>query len=116
MNEALIVRTANPITLVYVGKECLFVYPTNQEAWEHMRGLIAVSDQEDDWPQEIYMVLALADRTGVRCPQIAHITAKENELEHRELFGAEFTEFNARVIRDWPTIQESADVSSLLYI
>ena len=105
----------NVLTLVYVGGTYLFVYPTNQDAWENLKGLVAVGDGEGDWPEEVYLVLLLID-THIRIAQIGHITCPDGDekLKYTELWGDDFVMFSDRVMTDWPKIKESPDVKRLL--
>ena len=104
------------LSFVYVGGKCLFVFPTNQLAWEQLSGLVAVEDRGIAWPDEVYLVLALVDSAGIRVPQVGHVVSENNRLVYRTLWGEDHTDFSNRVIADWPTIKEGLGVGHLLRI
>jgi hypothetical protein len=122
MNK-LIERTNTPISLVYVGGECLLVYPTNQQAWEHLSSLVAIGDGQDDWPREVYLVLALCTSDSiVGIPQIGQVVLNKADQtlgcvpKYKELWGPDYDAFQEKIKKDWPRIKESQDVSRLLHI
>ena len=114
MNNLIEKVPGSVLSFVYVGGTCLFVFPTNQLAWEQLSGLVAVEDRGIAWPEEVYLVLALVDSAGIRVPQIGHIGSLNNRLVYRALWGEDHTDFSNRVIADWPTIKESLGVGELL--
>jgi hypothetical protein len=110
-----------PISLVYVGNECLLVYSTNQRAWEHLSSLITVENGQDDWPQEVYLVLALCTpETIVGIPTIGQIVLDEADQglsctpRHKEVWGPDYDALHDKVISDWPQIKNSQEVKRLL--
>jgi len=108
--------SGNPITLVYVGSECLLAHPTNQDAWETLKSLVAVVNGEDDWPQEVYLVLVLHNNGVVQIPQIGRVeaSAEDQSLKYVELWGEDYAIFHEKVMTDWPSIKESDYVARLL--
>ena len=106
------------LSFVYVGGSCLFVFPTNQQAWEKLSSLIVLSgdDRGFAWPEEVYLVLALVDSVGIRVPQIGKVDFENDRLVYRNLWGEAHTDFSNRVIADWPTIKEGLGVGKLLHI
>ncbi len=116
MNKLIEKVPGSVLSFVYVGKQCLFVFPTNQLAWEQLSGLRALENTGIAWPQEVYLVLALVDSAGIRIGQIGHIVSEDNELKYKDVQGAALFKFSHRVIDDWPEIKEGLSVGKLLRI
>ena len=116
MNKLIEKVPGSVLSFVYVGTRCLFVFPTNQEAWEHLSGLSAVEDGGIAWPEEVYLVLALVDSVGIRVPQVGRVVFENDRLVYKNLWGEDHTNFSNRVIADWPIIKEGLSVGKLVYI
>ncbi len=109
-------QPGNLLTLVYVGSECLFVHPTNQDAWEHLKCLVAVGNDESDWPREVYIVLVMFNNGVVQIPQIGRVdaSAEDQSLKYVELWGEDYAIFHDRVLAEWPRIKESEACGAIL--
>ncbi|MCK5615976.1 hypothetical protein KAR91_79675 [Candidatus Pacearchaeota archaeon] len=107
MNK-LIERVGNPRALVYIDEVCLWVYPTNQQAWQHLSELSKTADDLDQsWPEDVYvafMIEEIGDMISV--PQIDKVVKEGEKLTYKGLFGSDFDEFRQRIIDSWPTIKE----------
>lgn len=105
-------RTGRAISLVYVGKEPLLKFPTDQEAWEYLSRLSRTAfDKGLPWPEEVYIAFVLEESNGrLLIPQINKIVKKGSKLKLRGVFGPEWDEFCQRIIDDWPKMAENTGV------
>jgi len=107
MNK-LIERTGTPRSLVYVGKVCLFTFPTNQQAWQYLAELFKTSvEEEKPWPDEVHVAFMLEEvGDKLLVPQIDKAVILDGQLKYKGLFGSEFEVFRQRIIDGWPVIKE----------
>lgn len=116
MNNLIEKVPGSVLSFVYVAGQCLFVFPTNQQAWEQLSGLVALENTGITWPEEVYLVLALVNSTEIRVPQIGHVVSKNGVPKYEEVWGEEYDAFSKRVMDEWPDIKESLSVGKLLRI
>ena len=97
-----------PLSLVYVGKEPLLSFPTNQQAWEYLSALSVTADEEEQpWPEEVYVAFMIEDfGNTVSIPQIDKVVKEGEKLRYKGLFGDDFLEFCQRIKDAWPAIKE----------
>jgi hypothetical protein len=104
----LIEKTGTPRSLVYVGGKAMMVFPTNQQAWQYLNELFKTSvEEETSWPEEVY-VACMLEEVGktLLVPQIDKAVILDGQLKYRGLFGTAFSEFQQRIVDDWPTIKK----------
>jgi len=104
----LVKKTGIPRSLVYTGKECLMIFPTNQQAWEYLSELSIISDEKKEpWPEEVHVAFMIEEvGDAIMVPQIQKVSKQEDGLYYVGLFGPEYNAFRRRIVDDWPTIKE----------
>lgn len=100
-------------SLVYVGKEPLLAFPTNQRAYDYLSALSITADEEEEpWPEGVYIVFVTeAFNKVASVPQIGKITKQKDHLRYESLLSPEYEEFRQRIVDNWPSIKEGLKTS-----